>query len=74
MDPVFETHLVFVLHRRGLQFVIVVFFEGDGEPGAHAVVTALDDGEGESPLDDAFLDAAQRFGLEINLDGHSDRV
>lgn len=52
----------------------MVFFKRNGEPGACSVVTALDDGEGELPLDDALLYAAQHFGLEVNLDRHNERV
>ena len=42
-------------------------FEGNGEPGTRSIITALDRGEGKLSLDDAFLDAAQHFGREINL-------
>lgn len=62
-----SVHLVFVLQRRGLQLVVVVSFKGDEEPAADAVVAALHLGEGKLPVDDAFLDAAQRFGPEVDL-------
>lgn len=45
----------------------MVFFEGNREPGADSIVTALHPGEGKLPLDDALLYAAQHLGLEVNL-------
>lgn len=65
-----QLHLVLVLQRSGLKFIIVVAFEGDGEAGAGSVVTALYQREGQLSLDEAFLDAAQQFGLEIHLHGN----
>lgn len=49
-------------------------FKGNGEPGTRSIITTLDDGEGKLSLDDAFLYAAQHFGLEINLDRHNETV
>lgn len=67
-------HLVFILQRCGLQFIIMMSFERDWEPGPDSIVTALDDGEGKLTLDDAFFDAAQRFVCKINLDCRNRRV
>lgn len=49
-------------------------FEGNGESGADAIIATLDDGEGELALDDAFLYAAQLFGLEIKLSCNNESV
>lgn len=62
-----------VLQGSGLQFIIMVFFKGNGEPGTHAIIAALDQGEGKLSFDDALLDAAQHFGLEIDLYHQSER-
>ena len=49
--------------------------EGDGEAGADPVIAAFDDGEGQLPLDDAFLYAAQHRGPEVHLEeGHGDKA
>lgn len=61
---------MFVLQRCGLQFVVMVLFKGNGELGAHSIITALDRGKGKLALDDAPLYAAKHFGLEVNLDDH----
>ena len=74
MSPLTMSDLVFVLQGRGLQLVVMMSLEGNREPGADAVVTALDDGEGKLSLDDSFLDAAQHLGVEIDLGGHSHSV
>lgn len=52
----------------------MVTFKGNGEPRTRSIVTTLDFGEGELSLDDAFLDVAQHFGLEINLGRHNGKV
>lgn len=39
----------------------------NGKPGASAVVTTLDVGEGQLSLDNTLLNAAQHFSLEIKL-------
>lgn len=65
---------MFVLQRSGLQFIIMMSFKGNGEPGTHSIIATFDSGEGKLSLDDAFLYAAQHFGLEINLGGHNKRV
>lgn len=65
---------MFVLHRGGLQFIIVMFFKGNGEAGTCSIITALDNGERKLSLDDAFLYAAQHSGLEIELECHNEKV
>lgn len=64
-------HLMFVLQRCGLQFIIMMPFKGNGEPRTHSIITTLNDREGKLPPDDAFLDAAQHFGVEVELDVHN---
>lgn len=65
---------MFVLHGGGLQFIIVMFFKGNGEAGTCSIITALDNGERKLSLDDAFLYAAQHSGLEIELEFHNEKV
>lgn len=69
-----QFHLVFVLQWSGLKFIIVVAFKRNREARTGSIITALYEGEGELSLDDAFLYAAQQFGLEINLHQHKSRV
>lgn len=52
----------------------MVAFERNREAGPGSIVAALDEGEGQLSLDDAFLDAAQQLGLEINLHQHTWRA
>lgn len=73
-QPAGQFHPVFVLQGSGLQLIIVVAFEGKGKAGTGSIVTALDEGEGQLSPDDAPLDAAQQFGLEINLQRDDRRV
>lgn len=65
-----QFHLVFVLQWSGLKFIIVVAFKRNREARTGSIIGALYEGEGELSLDDAFLYAAQQFGLEINLQQH----
>lgn len=48
----------------------MVSFKRNGEPGTNPIITALDNGKRELAFDNAFLYAAQQFGLEINLGKH----
>jgi len=42
-------------------------FKKNAELRTHSIVTTFDSVEGKLSFDDAFLNAAQHFGLEIDL-------